>query len=110
MSHTGPSDSSLSLPTTEQGSATPASSTTALVPKRPVQPVASANTSPKPAPTKNYEEAFAALSSSYGFGGTVPTKNPKQKTKHEKMKKKERKSPAATPPAPAQGSPNAGGS
>ncbi|KAH9850154.1 hypothetical protein C2E23DRAFT_887589 [Lenzites betulinus] len=85
MSQTNPqaAASMTSLATTEGGTATPSASTTTLVPKKtsPVTPTAAP-------PVKDYEAAYAALSSSYGFTGAILTKNPKKKSKNKKDKAK----------------------
>ncbi|KAL1937805.1 hypothetical protein VTO73DRAFT_12824 [Trametes versicolor] len=113
---TSPSASLVSLATTAtQGAdATPSSSTTTLVrkpapaPAPGAPPAQSPARAPVAAPAKNYEAAFATLSSSYGFAGTVLTKNPKKK-KEKKTKKGKGKAgdqaPSGEAPAPsAQGS------
>ncbi|EIW52448.1 uncharacterized protein TRAVEDRAFT_24641 [Trametes versicolor FP-101664 SS1] len=99
-----PSASLVSLATTAENEmpATPSASTTALMPKTPSRtPTASP-------PAKNYEQAFAALSSSYGFAGTVPTKNPK-KDKKSKKRADKAQSPKGEASGSAQGGASAGG-
>lgn len=61
------------------------------------------------APAKNYEAAFATLSSSYGFAGTVLTKNPKKK-KEKKTKKGKDKAGDQAPSGQAPTTPSAQGS
>ncbi|KAI0823964.1 hypothetical protein BC628DRAFT_1420399 [Trametes gibbosa] len=99
----------VSLATTEGGATTPSASTTALVPK---SGQTSSATEPLPLPAKDYESAFGTLSSSYGFGGASPAKNPKKTQKTSKKGKgKAKASPSTTttttttttPPVAAQG-------
>ncbi|KAI0642919.1 hypothetical protein C8Q79DRAFT_196472 [Trametes meyenii] len=94
MSQPNPSASVFSLSVTEESTTTPSSSTAALVPKDTQAPESSTHAKP-PSPPKDYEKAFAALSSSYGFAGAVPTKNPKKtkKDKQDKKKDKGKKTP-----------------
>ncbi|OJT04360.1 hypothetical protein TRAPUB_4927, partial [Trametes pubescens] len=76
------------------------------------QPAQSPARAPAVAPAKNYEAAFATLSSSYGFAGTVLTKNPKNKKtkKTKKGKDKAGNQASGEPPVPsAQGSGTSGG-
>ncbi|KAH8082471.1 hypothetical protein BXZ70DRAFT_1012320 [Cristinia sonorae] len=67
-----PSASTLSLASTATASST--SSTSTLIPKRPARKAATSSSTlvNSPAQTKDWEAAFGALSSSYGFGGGAP--------------------------------------
>ncbi|TCD65272.1 hypothetical protein EIP91_002833 [Steccherinum ochraceum] len=78
---TSPTASSLSLATT----ATNSSTTTLLPKKKRAEPAAQAANTP-PRQTKDFEASYAALSTSYGFGGSAPTK-PAKKAKKSKSKK-----------------------
>ncbi|KAL1937799.1 hypothetical protein VTO73DRAFT_12818 [Trametes versicolor] len=109
-----PSASLVSLATTAESEApaTPSASTTTLIPKSassnaPAQTLARTSTTTPPA--KNYEQAFAALSSSYGFAGTVPTKNPKKDKKTKKRTDKTQNLPKGDTSGSAQGGSSAGG-
>ncbi|KAI0671180.1 hypothetical protein C8Q78DRAFT_843887 [Trametes maxima] len=105
MSQPNPSASVFSLSVTEESTTSPSSSTVALVPKG-TRPEASSTPATSPSPPKDYEKAFAALSSSYGFSGAVPTKNPKKKEKEDKKNKKNKgKKPATTTENPASPQP-----
>ncbi|KAI0629794.1 hypothetical protein C8Q77DRAFT_1160813 [Trametes polyzona] len=113
MSQTGatnPAASSVSLATAQEDQATsPASSTTALIPQGArAGSTATLTAKPPAAPAKDYEQAFAALSSSYGFSGGVLTKNPipakakKKKTKKSGDKGKQAVASPATPSSSGQ--------
>ncbi|TFK90976.1 hypothetical protein K466DRAFT_596482 [Polyporus arcularius HHB13444] len=111
MSQPSPSASLVSLATTTNDDvATPTASTTNLIPQssqtKQVTTPAPASSAPHgtsapsqpaariPAP-KDYESAFANLSSSYGWGTGVPMKtSTKKKDKKEKKDKKDKKGKA----------------
>ncbi|OBZ71169.1 hypothetical protein A0H81_08488 [Grifola frondosa] len=86
MSHNPSSESVVSL-LSDGKMATPPSSTVTLIPKGQAQnPLIQANandvpTAPKP---KDFEQAYGVLSSSFGFSGTAPVKNPKKKSQPKK--------------------------
>ncbi|KAI0329031.1 hypothetical protein GY45DRAFT_1236360, partial [Cubamyces sp. BRFM 1775] len=87
MSSVSPNASLVSLPTTEGDTVTPSASTTALLPEQSTHADAATSAGQsKLSPPKDYEAAFAALSSSYGFGGSVPSKNPTKSKKGEDKK------------------------
>ncbi|KAI9066007.1 hypothetical protein FKP32DRAFT_1674276 [Trametes sanguinea] len=93
MSHPSPSASLASLPATEDTPASPSASTTTLLPVKSSQEEPAAAKAPvKSTPAvKNYEEAFGRLSSSYGFAGSTPAKNPTKASKEKKKKRKDKK-------------------
>ncbi|KAH9850157.1 hypothetical protein C2E23DRAFT_905244 [Lenzites betulinus] len=73
--------------------------------------MASSATPPSAAPAppaKNYEAAFGALSSSYGFGGVSPSKTPKKTPKKKKDDAKATPSTSGTPAAQAEGTSKSG--
>ncbi|KAI0694711.1 hypothetical protein C8Q76DRAFT_698276 [Earliella scabrosa] len=100
MSHPSPCSSLVSLSTTTDETLTPTASTTDLISSSAASPKAQSSSSnaptatPRapPAPAKDYESAFAALSSSYGWGGHVPTKAKITKTSKDSKKDKKEKS------------------
>ncbi|KAI0754476.1 hypothetical protein C8Q80DRAFT_1117177 [Daedaleopsis nitida] len=108
MSHPSPSASLVSLSSTaEDVSTTPHASTTNLIAPGATSPKSSpashnGPTAPTPASkvVKDYESAFAALSSSYGWSGHVPTNTVKSTSstvgKKDKDKKKRTQGAAST--------------
>ncbi|KAH9850159.1 hypothetical protein C2E23DRAFT_887594 [Lenzites betulinus] len=99
-----------SISTTEEDTASFCDSTAALIPKAgqtssAAAPSFGARDAP---PVKNYEAAFGALSSSYGFAGVSPTKNPK-KTLKKKKDDGQASPPASSTPAAHTGSTSKGG-
>ncbi|KAH9891882.1 hypothetical protein C8Q73DRAFT_93169 [Cubamyces lactineus] len=95
MSNASPNASLISLPTSEGDTVTPSASTTALLPESTHTDAPTSSGESRSSPPKDYEAAFAALSSSYGFGGSVPTKNPsKSKSKDKKSKDRKGSQPA----------------
>ncbi|KAI0655416.1 hypothetical protein C8Q70DRAFT_936328 [Cubamyces menziesii] len=104
MSNVSPNASLISLPTTEGDTVTPAASTTALLPESTRADTSTPAGQSKSSPSKDYEAAFAALSSSYGFGGTVPTKNPAKSKKGKDKKNKDGKGTQLAPSSEGQNS------
>ncbi|KAI1788887.1 hypothetical protein LXA43DRAFT_1063292 [Ganoderma leucocontextum] len=117
MTRFDPSASVSSLaPTTTEATATPAASTANLLPSESrsdtdsrtsasSEPATSRTAPPTPTPRsqtypsnpskppKDYEQAFATLSSAWGFGAHVPAKNPKSDKDEKDKKEKKEKQP-----------------
>ncbi|KAL7279629.1 hypothetical protein ACG7TL_006035 [Trametes sanguinea] len=109
MSHPSPSASLVSLPATEDTTVSPSASTATLLPVKSSrqEQVTPANPAKPTPPPKDYEAAFAALSSSYGFAGSTPAKNP---TKASKKKKSKGKQVATNPSSTTDAQTQQGGS